>query len=384
MISRFFFLFFFFPAIASAQGIAFEHITWVEALEKAQKTKKMIFLDAFTTWCGPCKMLNAQTFPDSAVGAFFNKHFINLKIDMEKGEGIQLARQYGVDVYPTLLFFQPDGIVAHRSAGFQNVAGILNLGAIAVNPDRNLRGLETRYSNGDQSRELILQLIAARSAAYDPRTGALVETYLKQESDLNTPENKQMILQNSSDPFSLAFTFLVNNKTAFLPDVTEDQIATYIDQIFENYLQARPVVELDEVKRLYTACYPDHEPLLASSFPMIHYLERGDYVRYVQAALDHYTRFPSTDTDELNESAALFAENATDQAALKQALSWAQQSVQFKETSHNQYTLALLLSKTGKKNEAKTAAKRSIELAKAAGLAYKQQQALLSELERKP
>ena len=384
MISRFFLFLFFFPVIASAQGIAFEHITWVEALEKAQKTNKMIFVDAFTTWCGPCKMLNTQTFPDSAVGAFFNERFINLKIDMEKGEGIQLARQYGVEVYPTLLFLQPDGLVAHRSAGFQNVAGILNLGAIAVNPDRNLRGLETRYSNGDQSRELMLQLIAARSVAYDPRTGALVEAYLKQESDLNTPENKQIILQNSSEPFSLAFSFLVNNKTAFLPDVTEDQIMDYIDQIFENYLQARPVVELDEVKRLYTACYPDHEALLASSFPMIHYLERGDYVRYVQAALDHYTRFPSTDTDELNEAAALFAEHATEQAALQQALSWTQQSVKTKETSRNQYTLALLLAKIAKKSEAKTAVKKSIELAKAEGVEFTQQQALLLELEKKP
>ncbi len=58
------------PAFLGAQGIQFEHITFAEGLAKAKAENKLIFVDAFTTWCGPCKMLTSKTFPDSAVGTF--------------------------------------------------------------------------------------------------------------------------------------------------------------------------------------------------------------------------------------------------------------------------------------------------------------------------
>ena len=56
----------------AAQGIEFEHLSWAEALEKAQSENKLIFMDAYTVWCGPCKMMAKQTFPDPEAGLFFN------------------------------------------------------------------------------------------------------------------------------------------------------------------------------------------------------------------------------------------------------------------------------------------------------------------------
>ena len=47
----------------------------------------MIFLDAYASWCGPCKMLQKNVFTKKAVGDFYNSKFINVKMDMEKGEG---------------------------------------------------------------------------------------------------------------------------------------------------------------------------------------------------------------------------------------------------------------------------------------------------------
>ncbi|MDO8970421.1 MAG: thioredoxin family protein, partial [Saprospiraceae bacterium] len=67
-----------FTQMASAQGIEFFSGTWPEALEKAKKEELLIFVDAYASWCGPCKRMAAQTFPDPKAGEFFNANFLNL------------------------------------------------------------------------------------------------------------------------------------------------------------------------------------------------------------------------------------------------------------------------------------------------------------------
>lgn len=98
-------------------GIHFEDISFEEALKKAKATNKLIFLDAYAVWCGPCKWMDAQTFRDKEVGEFFNANFINLKKDMEKGEGPVLARRFKVTAYPTMFFIDGDGTVKHKILG---------------------------------------------------------------------------------------------------------------------------------------------------------------------------------------------------------------------------------------------------------------------------
>src|SRR5574343_1372641 len=80
-------------------GIVFFEGTWEEALQKAKAEKKLIFLDAYASWCGPCKMMKRRTFSDPKVGEQFNKYFISVAIDMEQGEGPELARKFQVDSY---------------------------------------------------------------------------------------------------------------------------------------------------------------------------------------------------------------------------------------------------------------------------------------------
>src|SRR5690606_34503620 len=108
-----------FQQVFAQSGIEFKQ-SWKEALAIAAKEKKLIFMDAYTTWCGPCKKLSKEVFPNEMVGEFFNKNFVSLKMDMEKGEGIALAEKFEVNVYPTLLFLNAYGEIVHRTAGFHN------------------------------------------------------------------------------------------------------------------------------------------------------------------------------------------------------------------------------------------------------------------------
>lgn len=84
-------------------GVAFRELSFSEALKVAKAENKLLFVDCFTTWCGPCRKLSNVVFKDSLVADYFNSHFVNLKMDMEKGEGIEIKKKYEVRGYPTLL-----------------------------------------------------------------------------------------------------------------------------------------------------------------------------------------------------------------------------------------------------------------------------------------
>jgi thioredoxin 1 len=108
-------------------GIKFSEGNWAAILKRAKAEKKVVFLDAYTTWCGPCKLLQKNVFTKPEVGALFNQKFINVKIDMESGEGPKLARKYPLEGYPTLFFIDPDGNIVKQVIGYQNPETLVNI-----------------------------------------------------------------------------------------------------------------------------------------------------------------------------------------------------------------------------------------------------------------
>ena len=105
-------------SIKTEPGIHFIENDWNQALKTAQDENKLVFIDIYATWCGPCKMLKQYTFTDSSVGEFFNKNFINVSIDGEKGVGPQLAQQYSIEGYPTLIVADATGKPVLLTAGY--------------------------------------------------------------------------------------------------------------------------------------------------------------------------------------------------------------------------------------------------------------------------
>ncbi len=108
-------------------GITFFEGTWAEALKKAEEEDKLVFMDAYAVWCGPCKLLKRNVFSDPNVGAYFNENFINVAMDMERGEGRELARKYGVTAYPTLFFLDPEGAVKKKAVGYRHSEQLLTM-----------------------------------------------------------------------------------------------------------------------------------------------------------------------------------------------------------------------------------------------------------------
>jgi thioredoxin-related protein len=111
----------------SSEGIEFFAGDLDMAVEKAKNENKMIFMDISTSWCGYCKKLKAYTYTDEEVGNFFNKHFINLSFDAEKGKGIEIRKKYAANSFPTLVFLDKEGNLIYKTMGYRNAQNFLKL-----------------------------------------------------------------------------------------------------------------------------------------------------------------------------------------------------------------------------------------------------------------
>jgi len=114
--------------VKAGKGIIFIEGEWKKALAKAKKENKLIFIDAYATWCGPCKRMQQDVFPNPAVAEYFNKNFVNITIDVEKGEGIAFSQTYGVEVLPTLFITDSNGKPITYAKGYIPADQLLKFG----------------------------------------------------------------------------------------------------------------------------------------------------------------------------------------------------------------------------------------------------------------
>jgi thiol-disulfide isomerase/thioredoxin len=233
-------LFLLFPLAVSAQsGIQFQNLSWEAALKKASETNKLIFLDAYATWCGPCKTIEKYTFTDAKVGAYFNANFINMRLDMEDYPGVELAELYDVVLYPTLLFINGKGELVHRGCGAVQPEDLLQLGREATSPGQNLKSLQDKVLAGAREKQTVdAYFTVAESACLDIEK--IIRELFKTSSDeqLASPENWHIIRAYVTNVYSREFQVLLKNRNRFLElnpvNEVEDKIfdtfmATYFD-----------------------------------------------------------------------------------------------------------------------------------------------------------
>jgi thiol:disulfide interchange protein len=99
-----------------SKGILFEEENWNEVLQKANSEGKLIFVNLYATWCGPCKMMKINTFSNKEVGQYFNENYISITLNGEAGKGLEMMTKYKLRSYPSHLFINgEDKVVAHTS-----------------------------------------------------------------------------------------------------------------------------------------------------------------------------------------------------------------------------------------------------------------------------
>lgn len=365
-----------------AQGIAFDERPWGELLAEAGKRNQLIFLDAYAAWCGPCKRMDREVFLREDVGAFFNANFVNARIDMEHGEGPDLAAAYEVMLYPTLLFVNAEGQRVHYAVGYHSPNELIALGRLALTPSCTLSALEKGYAAGGRSDTLLDRLLEARAAAAHPELEPLAAELLDlRKGRWLEPANMDLIMLYVSDPYSPHFVFFKENADAFAQHYSREAVRAKCEHVMAERLDDEPDMPLGDIQRLIAAVYPDDlAPPIASAFRISYFMQRGEAQAFAHAAIDHYDRYPSSDPEELNEIAWVFYKNFDEKPLLEKAIEWAAKSVSVKESYYNTDTLAALYAKTGDRKKARKYAQRAIQLAKEIGEDYSETQKLLDSL----
>ncbi|AWK05733.1 hypothetical protein HYN56_16405 [Flavobacterium crocinum] len=225
----------------SAQGISFEHSTFKEVLAKAKAEKKLVFMDCFTTWCGPCKMMAKEIFPQQNVGDYMNANFVSIKMDMEKGEGIELTKTYDVNAYPTLLFMDSDGKVVHRATGADKAEDFIEQAKIAFDPSKQLDNLDKQYQSGKRDLAFLSQYVRALYAAYKldviEKVGKEVIPVMKPQQ-YSTEDGFTVIAHVGLDYKSKVYNYIIKNKKVFIdkPYIGKEDFYYVVGQAVSKYL----------------------------------------------------------------------------------------------------------------------------------------------------
>lgn len=141
-------------------GVNFnEGKTFEELLQMAREQNKPVFIDCYTEWCGPCKMMAKQEFPKKEAGDYFNSKFVCGTFDMEKGEGVELRKRYDVNVFPTFLMIRNDGELINRSAGACDITKFIGIIEKAMTTENPLLSMEKRFKEGERDEKFIKEYI---------------------------------------------------------------------------------------------------------------------------------------------------------------------------------------------------------------------------------
>jgi thioredoxin-related protein len=143
--------------VLSAIGIASELIpfkdtttSWDNIKTTAAKERKLIFIDAYTDWCSWCKVMDKETFSDTAVANFMNAKFVPVHYEMETGFGLIMSAKYRVSAFPTFLIFTSDGKLVNRIIGYHKSKEFLEELYDALDPSKqdNLTGISALLDPG--------------------------------------------------------------------------------------------------------------------------------------------------------------------------------------------------------------------------------------------
>ena len=233
--------------VSFGQGINFEKTaTYSQLLDKASKEGKMIMLDFYTDWCVPCKQMEERVFSQKRVGDAVNSDFISMRVDAEKGEGVELAKQFRVTGYPTLLFISSEGKEINRLRGAPlNISFFIEVISVIKGESDDINVLLQSYENSDGAAKLNFaqQLISVGPAHYALMKGDDHNRWMKIVKEVSdyyfkSKNVEDMINQKDFEIISMylkggnnhlkQISFLYKNYDKFKEIVPEIDLATFV------------------------------------------------------------------------------------------------------------------------------------------------------------
>jgi thioredoxin-related protein len=375
--------------VLNAQGIVFEKGTFAEAKAKAKAEHKLIFMDAFTVWCGPCKQLSKTIFPLQEVGDYFNQNFINVKMDMEKGEGIELAKAYAVNAYPTLIFLNANGELVHRTCGLmpkeslieeaKNAVGGINTFVAAQKTKNKIIGNSTEALK-------YFQMMDNACARFEKD----LELFFSNFSPLqmNEEATDKIFADYVTSTNSKGFEYVVVHQTEMTNKWGTDKynkfistsILNDINRLGTNKTQANAI---NEKINKYAAV--NDKAYLQALLKVVLADVNKNMDEYAPAVVAYVNQFALNDANQLNNYAWSFYEKIEQKQYLLEAEKWAELACTMQKADwHALDTYAAVLYKLKKKDQAAVEAQKAISLGKRLGDDMSDTEALLQKINQLP
>lgn len=359
-------------AISAQEAIQFQELPFKDIIAKAKKEKKLVFIDAYASWCGPCKMMEKNVFTQKSVSDYYNTNFINARFDMEKGEGRDIASKFGVRSYPTYLFLNGEGELVSRNTGYMEESMFVAMAQDINSPGNKKGSLKDRFASGEKDPEFLTNIMKLNANSDYDFAKKASERYFqnKKKTEELTKDEIGFLLyfvKSSEDPNYTTFASRKAEIIKFLPEETYNE--------FDAQLKLGKVVEqsIDDKNKKINDDYflKTAEPLVGkeaaikklNQTKLSYYEQNSNFPEYEKAALDYYKNSDSFDPNELLRAAWIFADHVKTPSSLKKATEWAEKSVMRSETSENTYILAKLYHLTGNKEMAKNYAEMSKNIA---------------------
>lgn len=201
----------------TGEGVRFTDKSLDELLTQARTENKLVFIDCYATYCPPCKLMLKKEFPKKEMGDYLNAGFVCVKMNLDVGNGPELAKKWDVHAFPTFLFLNSEGEILHRMTGYMTADKFIASAKIGL-ADNTFRSIENRYRQGDRSRDLVvayiqgLQKMQRRKAQKE----AVTEFLADERTDLLTDTLAFSWFYTYIDsPYDSVFRKVYGNRAAF-------------------------------------------------------------------------------------------------------------------------------------------------------------------------
>jgi len=293
----------------SNDGVKFvENMTFDQALALAKKENKLLFIDCYTSWCGPCKMMARDVFTQKIVGDYFNPKFVSMKVDMEKGEGVQLKDKFEVKAFPTFVILNGNGEIISRLVGGGKAEEFIKRVENSLS-EKGLLALQKRYNAGERGTEFLNDYIKALSEAYLSDECAKVAEEMLAGKDADLLQNEMLFaifVEHINSPEAPSFQYVLSHKNDFIQKYGEQKVSMKLNRVWFSYpnsfikKEANGNVTFDEAKmKEYITMMEKNDVKNAKEIAALTYIQAADAMKnwrqYVELCSDFQKNFKASD-----------------------------------------------------------------------------------------